>query len=135
MAFDKIGTLVLNVTVAGGALPLANTKIRIFGADEENREINYSIRSDIDGISEIISLPTPERALSLSPGAASPQYAVYNIEVASEGYYTKRIFNVAVFEGTETIQPVNMIPLPIRESGITFPRGSLNTVVEENPYL
>ncbi len=135
MAFDKFGTLVLNITVADGALPLRDAKIRITGADEENREIVYSVRSDIDGISEKIALPAPEKALSLSPGAPSPAYAVYNIEVGSEGYYTKRISSVPVFEGTETILPVNMLPLAIHENNVTFPRGNLNTIVEENPYL
>ena len=135
MAFDKFGTLVVNITVADGALPLRDAKIRITGADEENREIVYSIRSDIDGISEVISLPTPEKALSLAPGATASSYAVYDIAVSSEGYYTKRIYNVPVFEGTETILPVNMLPLAIHESNATYPRGNLGTVVEENPYL
>ena len=135
MAFDKFGTLVVNITVADGALPLRDAKIKITGADEENSEIVYSIRSDIDGISEVISLPTPEKALSLAPGATAPSYAVYDIAVSSEGYYTKRIYNVPVFEGTETILPVNMLPLAIHESNTTFPRGNLGTVVEENPYL
>ena len=135
MAFDKFGTLVVNITVADGALPLRDAKIKITGADEENREIVYSIRSDIDGISEVISLPTPEKALSLAPGATASSYAVYDIAVSSEGYYTKRIYNVPVFEGTETILPVNMLPLAIHESNATYPRGNLGTVVEENPYL
>ena len=135
MPFDKFGALVLNITVAGGALPLYDTKIKISGADEETRGIEYSIRSDIDGISEKIPLPAPNRNLSLSPRAESPAFAVYNIEVASEGYYTKRIYNTPVFEGTETILPVNMIPLAVHENNVTFPRGTLYTVIEENPYL
>ena len=135
MPFNNVGTLVVNAFTAGGALPVPGTVVRITGVNEENRTVEYSVITDIDGITEKISLPTPSRQLSLSPGSTEQSYAQYNIEISAPGYYTKRLFNVAVFEGTETLQQVNMIPLPENERGVTYPRDNLNTVVRENEKL
>jgi len=135
MPFDKTGTLIINASAAGGALPISGTVVRITGSVEENRSIEYSIITDIDGISERITLPAPSRELSQSPGASEPSYALYNIEISAPGYYTKRIYDVAVFEGTETILPVNMIPSAVHQQGATYPRNNLNTFVRENEML
>ena len=135
MAFDKSGTLVVRTFTAGGALPVVGTVVKISGIDEDNRGVEYSVITDVDGVTAKISLPAPSATLSLSPKAPLPSYALYNIEISAPGFYTKRIFNVAVFDGTETIQPVNMIPRSNTENGITYPRDNLNTQVYENERL
>lgn len=135
MPFDKIGTLVVNAFTAGGALPVSGTVVRIIGTDEENKLTEYSIITDVDGVTERISLPAPSRELSQTPGAAEQSYALYNIEISAPGYYTKRVFDVAVFEGTETLQRVNMIPFPTNERGVTYPRDNLVATARENERL
>ena len=135
MAFDKNGTLVINAYSASGALPIKDTHVRVVGAGEENRTIQYSVVTDLDGVTLPIILPAPPRELSQSPGANQASYAIYDIIVTSPGYYTKRIYNVAVFDGEKTIQRVNMIPLPMHENNVTYPRDNLNTLVRENEML
>lgn len=135
MAFDKNGTLVINAYSASGALPVKDTHVRVVGAGEENRTVQYSRVTDFDGITLPIILPTPSRELSQTPGSSVPSYANYDIIVTAPGYYTKRIYNVAVFEGEKTIQRVNMIPLPMHENNVTYPRDNLNTLVKENEML
>jgi hypothetical protein len=135
MPFDKNGTLVVRAFTAGGALPVAGTVVRIYGSDEENRFVEYSVLTDIDGVTESIALPAPNASLSQAPNPVSPSYAQYNIEVSADGFYTKRIFNVAVFDSEETVQPINMIPIPKNQNGVTYPRNNLNAVVRENEYL
>ena len=135
MPFNNIGSMVITALTAGGALPVEGTVVKITGVDEENRTVEYSLITDKDGITEKISLPAPSRNLSLSPGAAEQPYAQYNVEISAPGFYTKRLFGVAVFEGTETLQQVNMIPLPDKETGVSYPRNNLNTVVRENERL
>ncbi len=135
MKFDKIGSLIINATSAGGALPTSGVVVRIYGADEENRFVRYSILTDIDGVSRRLDLPAPPRSLSTSPNPPGAPYANYNIEIFADGFYVKRIFNVAVFEGEETIQPINMIPYKIHERGVTYPRNTLDTIVRENEML
>ena len=135
MPFTKSGSLIINATSAGGALPTSGTIVKIIGTNEENRDIQYSIITDIDGVSERITLPAPARELSLSPASAEQSYATYDIEISAPGFYSKKIYNVAVFDGEETIQPINMIPMSTRNPGVDYPRGNLNTFVKENEML
>ena len=135
MIYDSTGTLVAKTLLAGGAIPLSDVVVRIYGGFEENRFVNYSILTDIDGITKALVLPAPNEKYSMAPFAKELPYSVYNLEFSKDGYYTKRIFNVAVFANQETIQTVNMIPLPDNAAVADFPRNNLSATVEENPFL
>ena len=120
--FNKNGSLSIRAYTAGGALPVQGAVIRIFGAEDENREVAYSLLTDEDGVTEHISLPTPPRVLSEIPNSPAPPFALYDIEVDKEGYFSKRLYNIPVFEGINSEQPIAMIPL-----SEDFPRGSLSS--------
>lgn len=135
MPYNDTATIIVKTYTAGGALPVSKTVVKINGADEENRFVEYTILTDVDGITPKIPLPAPNKSESLSPGAKEFPYALYDIEVTADGYYPKRINNVALFSGVETFQPINMIPISVYESGVDFPRDTLNSTVYENPYL
>lgn len=135
MAYTDYGTMIVKAYTAGGALPVPSTVVRISGADEENRFVEFSLLTDADGITPRITLPSPKKSYSLSPNPNEIPYAVYNVEVSADGYYPKRISNVALFSGTDSFQSVNMIPIAVYESGVDFPRDTLNATLEENPYL
>lgn len=134
MNYIDNGMLTVRAYTAGGALPVAKSVVKIIGADENNRFVEFSLVTDVDGSTQKIALPSPPKSLSLSPGAQDVPYAVYDIEISADGYYTKRITNVAVFSGTEALQLINMIPISI-ENGEIYPRGNLDTLVLENEYL
>ena len=135
MSYNDSGTLIVRTYTAGGALPVAKTVVRISGSDEENRFVEFTLLTDVDGLSPRITLPSPSKSSSLSPGASEQPYAQYNIEISKEGYYPKSINNVALFSGTDTFQPVNMVPISIYQNGVEYPKDTLNTTVTENPYL
>ena len=135
MQYDDNGRLTVRTYTAGGALPVPKATVRITGTGEENRFIEYTLLTDVDGITETISLPTPSLIYSTSPNSAEIPYATYELELSADGYYTKRIHDVAIFSGTNSMQSVNMIPLPTRNSNTTFPRGNLDATVIENGYL
>ena len=135
MSFDKFGKLAVRTFTAGGALPLEGAIVRIRGAVEENSEIEYSLISDIDGMTEEIDLPAPSALLSQAPNPSEPSYGVYDVDVSAADYYTKRIKNIAIFDGTRTLLPVNMIPKAASETNTTYPRDNLNTLVYENERL
>ena len=134
MQYKENGTARVRVYTAGGALPIANSIVRITGADEDNRFVEYSVLTDADGLTKILNLPSPEKSYSLSPNAKEVPYAIYDIEITADGYYTKRINNVAIFSDVETLQEVNMIPLLPIANG-SYPRGNLDVTVYENEYL
>ena len=135
MDYKSYGTLNVRTSVASGALPVPKTVIRIFGADENNRYVEYSILTDVDGASDRIILPAPEKNFSTAPYSPESPYALYDVEASAEGYYTKRIKDIAIFADTNTTQSINMIPISINDSGAFYPKGNLDATVKENEFL
>ena len=135
MKFEDFGTLTVSTSSANSSLPVEGSLIRISGVQEENSFIDYSVVTDVDGISERVKLPAPAKTYSLAPGAAEIPYALYRIEIRNLGYYTKIVENVPVFSGINTSLPVNMIPASIHEKNSEYPRNTLDTFVKENENL
>ena len=135
MTYSDSGTMIFRAFTAGGALPVAQTVIRIRGADENNSLIEYSLITDSDGLTPKISLPSPKVNFSLEPSAIETPYALYDIEASADGYYTKRINNVPLFSNINSFQPINMIPIAIYQSGVEYPLDTLNSTLSENPFL
>ena len=135
MKYTDSGTLTVRTYTAGGALPVENTVVRVSGVDENNRFVEFSVLTDADGITQKITLPSPSISYSLSPSAQEIPYAVYDVEVSHDGYYTKTIKNVAIFSGTNSNQPINMIPISVTNGGADYPRGNLNALITENEML
>ncbi len=135
MEFSGKGSLYIRAFTAGGALPVEGVLVRIRGANEENRLVEYSLLTDRDGLTTRVTLPTPAKNYSLSSGAAEMPYAIYDVEIFGGGFYRKRFFNVTVFADTESFQPVAMIPLSNYVEDDVYPEGNLNVVIEENENL
>lgn len=131
MEYKSSGTLSVSTFAADSALPISDSLVRIYGTDEENREIQYSTLTDIDGRSRPIVLPAPSKEYSLSPAAAEKPYYSYDVYIEKAGYVSKALRRVAVFEDITTSLIVNMIP--ISKSPLT----EINTDSEstENPNL
>ena len=108
--YDSKGDLRVRAYTAGGALPVNDAVVRLFGADEENRNVVMSVVTDRDGVAKFPALPTPNVEYSLTPSPAERPYATYNLEVSAEGYEAKIIRGVTVFSGIESFQPINLIP-------------------------
>lgn len=135
MQFEDFGTLTVFTTSAGTSLPIERSIVHVRGAAEENRFIEYSVVTDVDGVTPKLLLPCPAVAYSLSPSSPEVPYGLYDVEVLAKGYYTKIIRNVAIFSGINTNLPVNMIPSPIHQNNIDYPRGNLDTIISENEKL
>lgn len=135
MEFNSSGTLIVRVFAAEEAIPIPDTVVRIVGANEQNPDVRYSLVTDEDGVTEAITLPTPSKSYSMSPGSPESPYSVYDVTVLKDGYYTKVIRNVAVFSGIESVLPVNMIPYVSYRDGGSYPRGNINAIVTENENL
>ena len=118
------GYLVVRVTTARGAIPLADAQVRIRKETVEDAGILYALRSDRDGLTPKVSLPTPPRSNSESPQGGIP-FATYGVEVFREGYTPLSFQNVPIFPGVVSVQPAVMIPL-----AEGFPPSREETTVE-----
>ena len=135
MNYDGTGKIRVRAYTADGALPVEGTLVKIYGADEYNKDVKYSLITDSNGITDEISVPTPSKQYSTSPGALENPYAVYNVELAKDGYYPKRIDNVPVFSDVKAFLPIEMMPLAYSENGDVMPSQNLNSVIYENENL
>ena len=125
---EYFGNLTVRAYTAGGGLPVSGARVRIVGAEEENRNVTHTLITDKDGKTEQVALPAPLRSNSLSPEKDSDAYSRYDVEIEKEGYYSKKIFGSAVFAGINSLLLINMIP--ISEGGQSdYPRGNINSVI------
>ncbi len=127
---DKKGIMTVRAYTAGGALPISDATVRIFGAEEDNKDVVFSLTTDEDGVTKPVTLPAPDISISLDPNAKEKPYSLYNIEIFKDGYYSKRLYNIPVFPNTNSEQLLAMIPFSSFPSN--YPRGSVNT---ENEYI
>ena len=107
------GFLRVRVTEANGTLPVAGASVRIteYPAEDASAEgmLLYSMRTDRDGLTPLVSLPAPPVEDSLKPGSAQP-YALYNISVTYDGYYPVENVGIPIFDRITAVQPVNLLP-------------------------
>lgn len=132
---NKSGYLIVKVSTASGAIPVEGVTVLIQGKEDENKRIFISRLTDVDGSTEKITLPAPERSLSVAPSPSSKPYFNYNIEVYKDGFYPQHYNGVPIFEGITAIQNARIIP--IAEFDAQTPYYSPGQVFDEyeNPNL
>ena len=135
MENKNYGTLQIRSYTASGALPVKDAVVKITGAEESNSYIQYSILTDSDGITKQIALPTARKEYSLSPNPKEAPYSIYDATISKEGYYTKSIKSIPIFEFTNAFLPIEMIPLSYDENGKIHDLSNINTTVYENEFL
>ena len=115
---DGTGYLILHVTTAGGAIPLAGVKINVNRYTPEEAS-DQKVRGDTvaspvsgtDGNTVRIPLSAPPKRLSESPGNPNP-FALYSVDATLDGYYSQSYAGIPIFDGVTSIQPIVLIPLP-----------------------
>lgn len=127
---ESTGYLTVMVSTARGAIPLEGATVNVRGDTDDSSEILFSLLSDRDGKTPKISLPTPPKSNSDTPGGASA-FATYNIDVFKDGYVPLYFQNVPIFPSVHSIQPAVMVPSDRfaqygNEKSVTqFPQSSL----------
>ncbi|MBP3422004.1 MAG: peptidoglycan-binding protein [Lachnospiraceae bacterium] len=103
------GQLIVEVTSAIGLIPIQNAIVRIaYTTDPE--EILEELRTDENGQTIRLTLPTPPLALSLEPQEVRP-YAEYNITVFADGYETTRVEASELLANELSVQSIEMNPI------------------------
>lgn len=108
---ENVGYLIIRASTARGAIPLPNAAVSIRGAEAKNSGMLFSLSTNDDGLTQKIALPSPDRALSESPGNPSP-FSSWNVDVFKEGYIPISFSAVPVYSGVVSVQPAIMVPIP-----------------------
>ena len=135
MRYNSDGSIRVKAYTASGALPIEGVTVKIYGTDENNKDVKYSLITDNDGITKELAVPAPDRNLSISPGANESPYSVYTVELAKKGFYPKRIDGVPIFAKTKAFLPIEMIPEVYNELGNIIKQDNLNSIIYENENL
>ena len=130
---STIGYLIVNVSTARGAIPLAGASVTVLDEDNGGGILNV-LTTDTAGKTERIELRAPDRALSESPGGAKP-YASYTLQVEKVGYYPASFAGVPVFAGVTSIQPAELLPLAEYHPDRVYPREGIDFAEDVNPNL
>ncbi|MBR6563415.1 MAG: peptidoglycan-binding protein [Clostridia bacterium] len=111
------GNLVFTLRTAVGALPVNNGSVTV--TDSLGSTVFYEfLTAASDGLSRTVSLEAPSRALSLESDEPLLPYSLYDVSVRADGWYRMQIIGVQLFEGSTTLLPVELVPLP---AGISSP--------------
>ena len=113
--YSETGFLIVRVYTARGGIPIEGALVTISYADAGQPSPHAVLTTDQSGKTPTIALATPPRSLSLTPEDTSVYpgvlpYALYNIEIAREGFYTLTDINVRIFAEITAIQDADLIP-------------------------
>lgn len=90
-----------------GRVPVPNAKITISKLLGDGYYFSKVIKTNEDGETDPVALPTVSRDLSLTPNEGRV-YSVYDVSVEVPGYQRKDIYGVEIFEGITSVQRVKM---------------------------
>ena len=133
------GYLIVQVSTAGGAIPLPGALVTVRDYDPENQSevgnVIASMRTDRSGRTQRLALPAPSRTLSQAPGSAILPYALYSIDVKTDRYFENYFASVPIFDGIVAVQPAVLQALP--DSKFSDNAGTTTQIFfeSENPEL
>ena len=115
---DAFGTIFTQVYTSRARIPVAGATVAFTQRGTQGRHTLLAVRvTDNSGHTAPVEVSTPDAAASESPGTANP-FAVCDIWAESPGYELLVVENVQIFPGTETIQELELIPLPEQTSAL-----------------
>ena len=104
----QTGTLRIQASTAWGALPIAQAQVTVQAAIGGG--VVFEGQTDGDGVLSGIVLNTVSQENSQTPDDPLPASVAYNITVRRTGYTSMSFLQVPIYEGVESIQPVQMQP-------------------------
>ena len=105
------GFLVVQVTTANTAIPLAGAQVTVSATREGGSDVLYELQTGNDGKTPTVSLPAPARGASQRPSSVPP-FSTYNISVVRGGYEQAIYNEVPIFDGIIAMQQADLIPVP-----------------------
>ena len=125
----NVGYIKMQVSTAGGVLPVSDAKVTITKEIGNNVFTLYTLTTDVNGQTLAVPLPTPNSSLSQTPDNSAP-YSTYTITIEHPRYQNVYNYRVPVFDGITSIQPVVLLP----DTGISSPEFPTN-VIQTEPEL
>ena len=125
------GTVIARVYTSDAFLPLANVPVTFTQIQPDGSRKLLAVRlTNSSGMTAPLPVETPDAAESLAPGLMAKPYALVDISVEYPGYGGILAEGVQIFPGVETIQALQLVPLPSlsgeADQSVLFPGSSQN---------
>lgn len=106
------GTILTRVFTSQAQIPVAGATVAFTQRGPGGHHTLLALRvTDANGRTAPVQVDTPDASASESPGTITP-FAVCDIWAESPGYELLVAENVQIFAGTQTLQELELIPLP-----------------------
>ena len=106
---EPSGNLIAVVTALRSIYPVSSAQITVFTGDYNDMQVVARGVTDQSGRSQVFTLPTPEKSISLDAENIQRPYALYNLLVKAEGYLDNIHLNIPVFSGVTSLQRSNLV--------------------------
>lgn len=123
------GSVIARVYTSDAFIPLRGVPVTFtLVLPDGSRQLLAVRRTDSSGLTEPLSIETPDASESLTPGVSVRPYATVDISADAPGYGTFEARGVQIFPGVETIQGLQLRPRPVSPGsyGETVENGSQN---------
>lgn len=110
------GTLIVKTYVSNAYVPLEDVIVYITYPDETRIG---SALTNKNGETTVFVIPTPNEATTEDPNAEVEPFTKIDVYAYKEGYYLMKIENVQIFDGIESIESIQMVPLQLNEENQT----------------
>ena len=125
---ESVGTILTRVYTSRAQLPVEGATVAFLRRDAGGKRTLLAVRvTDRSGRTAPVEVPTPALSASEAPGGGQP-FAVCDIWAEAPGYELQAVDNVQIFPGTQTLQELELVPLPERA-----PAGTIQTPVDIPP--
>ena len=104
------GTMAFQIYTAREALPVVGAEVVISKIIGGKPYIFSAVTTDLSGQTVPLSLPAPERSLSLDSGNKIQPFSLYDAVIRKKGYAVVKITGIPVFDGINSVQRTAMIP-------------------------
>ena len=105
------GTLTFQVYAAQMAIPIPNASVTVAASGTPTPVLIAHRTTDENGKTAPIEFFTPDTALSTAPNEIRG-YALADVQLSHPGYYDVIVRGIQVFPGINSLQQIEMIPLP-----------------------
>lgn len=111
MAF---GTLKLLVTMGGETHGVEGASYAI---KDKGGNVLFNGVTNENGESGVYTLGAPDKGLTLAPAPNTHPYGTYDVWVGKPGFLSKNIYDVEIFDGIQSVLPVDLEPAAYGDDG------------------
>lgn len=113
------GTLTVRVYTSRAKLPLEDATVVVTQRGRSGKYALLSVQAtDRSGTIQPVTIPTPLLGESTHPGSAAPPYAVCDVWAEHPGYAMLLVEGVQIFDGVDTLQAMELLPLNQGQSSL-----------------